>query len=119
MRADAGTSLIETLIVGFAVVLLVGQGIVTLGRLEAAGTAAEEAARYAATSAARHGSGPEAARLAMDLLPSARVEVYERPGAIEVVVSVAVVLVGPEFSPLTRQVTGRATVPISPYRSRP
>ena len=56
MRGQRGTALLGTLAIGFLVVILVGQSLVTVGRLSAAATEAEETARYAATWAARHGN---------------------------------------------------------------
>lgn len=55
MSREQGSSLLETLVIGFAVVLVVGQALVTLGRLDSAATRADEAAQTAAAWAARHG----------------------------------------------------------------
>ena len=74
MSNDRGTALIGTLVIGFAVLLLVGQSLVTIGRLSAAATEAEETARYAATWAARHGDASDAEWIAHTLSPDATVE---------------------------------------------
>ena len=52
MTGERGTALLGTLTIGFAVVLLVGQALVTIGRISSAATTAEETAQYAATWAA-------------------------------------------------------------------
>jgi hypothetical protein len=116
---ERGTALIGTLAIGFAVVLLVGQSLVTIGRLSAAGAAAEETARYAAAWAARHGDASDAESIAHEMMPHAIVEAAAAGGGITVTVVIDVPLVGPEGSRLTRTVTGRATVPISDFRSAP
>ena len=119
MRGQRGTALLGTLAIGFLVVILVGQSLVTVGRLSAAATEAEETARYAATWAARHGDASDAERIALGLSPDAIVEVAATDSGITVVVSVEVSLVGPEGSPVRHTVIGRAEVPISEFRSTP
>jgi len=114
-----GTALLGTLAVGFLVVIMVGQSLVTIGRLSAAATEAEETARYAATWAARHGDASDAERIALGLVPGAIIEAATTDGGITVVVAIEVSLVGPEGSPLRRTVTGRAMVPVSDFRSVP
>lgn len=118
MSGERGTALLGTLIIGFAVVLLVGQSLVTVGRLSSAAATTEETARYAATWAARLGDATDAARIAGSLAPDARVEARETAEGIVVVVALDVALVGPDGSPLSTTVTGRAVVPVSDYRSR-
>jgi hypothetical protein len=119
MSDERGMALLGTLIIGFAVVVLVGQALVTIGRLSSAGATAEETARYAATWAARVGDADDAAHVAEQLSPDARVESFETPDGISVVVSIDVGLIGPDRSPLSMTVRGRAVVPVSDYRSRP
>ena len=119
MTGQRGIALLGTLAVGFLVVIMVGQSLVTVGRLSAAATEAEETARYAATWAARHGDASDAERIAVGLVPDAIVEAAATDGGITVVVAVQVSLVGPEGSPLRHTVTGRAVVPISDFRSVP
>jgi hypothetical protein len=107
------------LIIGFAVVLLVGQALVTIGRISSAAITAEETAQYAATWAARHGDATDAEQIAQSLAPDARVHAATTSDGITVTVEVDVSLIGPEGTPLVRVVTGRALVPISQYRSVP
>ncbi|MEA2057315.1 MAG: hypothetical protein U9O63_01215 [Actinomycetota bacterium] len=118
MSRERGSSLIETLVIGFAVVLVVGQALVTLGRLDSAATRADEAAQTAAAWAARHGDTDDALRLARDAAPGAEVSAVRHGDEIAVVVTISVPLVGPTGTPLTRTVHGRAVARVSPYRSR-
>jgi hypothetical protein len=119
MSDERGATLIGTLAIGFAVVFLVGQSLLTIGQLSSAATAAEEAAGYAATWAARHGDASDAERIAQRMMPEARVDAVATATGISVVVKVEVGLVGPEGSAVTRTVTGRAEVPTSKFRSDP
>jgi hypothetical protein len=118
MSDEGGTALIGTLIIGFAVLLIVGQSLVTIGRLSSAATTTEETARFAATWAARVGDAGDAARVAERLAPGARIEAMETSEGLTVAVALDVALVGPDGSPLSTTVIGRASVPISEYRSR-
>lgn len=118
MIGERGTALLGTLVIGFAVLVLVGQALLAIGRVSSAATATEESARYAATWAARLGDASDASRIAMELAPDSRVEAWEGPDGITVVVAVDVSLVGPDGSPLSATVVGRAVVPVSEYRSR-
>ncbi len=119
MTGERGTALLGTLTIGFAVVLLVGQALVTIGRISSAATTAEETARYAATWAARHGDATDAEQIAQSMAPDARVHAATTSDGIAVTVEVDVSLIGPEGTPLVRVVTGRALVPVSQYRSVP
>ena len=114
---DRGSALIETLVLGFVAVMLVLQAAIAAARIQTAGEEATEVAQIAATWAARHGSHDGAEQLALDLLPDATVEVKGGPDRIRVTVVTEVALVGPSGSPLAREVVGRASVRISPYRS--
>ncbi len=116
--SQRGTALLEAVVVGFAILIVVGQALVTLGRLESAGLAAEEAARHAATWATRHGDLEAAEEIAIGFLPDARVTVSSDGDGIVVDVALDVPLLGPDGSPLTRTVHGRAAAAISPYRSQ-
>lgn len=117
MIGQRGSALLETVAVGFVVLIVVGQALVTLGRLESAGLAADEAARHAATWATRHGDLASAEQIAIDFLPDARVTANRNGDDVVVQVAVDVPLLGPNGSPVTRTVYGRASAPISPYRS--
>ena len=118
MNRQGGSALLETVVVGFVVLIVVSQTLVTLGRLESAGLAADEAARHAAAWAARHGDLESAERIADGLLPDAQVTVSRAGDEVVVQVALDVPLLGPDGSPLTRTVSGRAAAMISPYRSR-
>jgi len=112
-----GSALIETVMVGFAVVLLAVQSITAVGRVSAAGATAAEAARYAAQRAARTGS-LDAARLeALTLAPDSTVEVRRGLDAVVVSVSIEVAVIGPEGSPISMTVTGRAAATVGRHRS--
>lgn len=119
MMGERGATLVATLAIGFAVLILVGQSLVTIGRLSSAGTAAEESARYAATWAARYGDAADARQIAQSMMPDATVEVTSTSGSIAITVEVEVSLIGPDGSLLKRTVTGRADVPVSQLRSTP
>jgi hypothetical protein len=118
MTGQRGSALLEAVVVGFAILIVVSQALVTLGRLESAGLAADEAARHAATWATRHGDLESAERIATGFLPDARVAVDRHGDDVVVQVALDVPLLGPDGSPVTRTVYGRATATISPYRSR-
>ncbi len=118
MSGERGAALIGTLVIGFAVVLVVGQSLLALGRLGAASAEAAEVAAYAAQQGARYGGSNEAAAVARRLLPEAEVEVHDDGVTLTVRVRLTVSLIGPGSAPLTRTVTGRAVSAISPYRSR-
>jgi len=119
MTGERGTALIGTLAIGFMVVLVIGQSLLILGRLSAASADAAEVASYAAQQGARYGGPADAARIAQHLLPDADVVAGSSGDTLSVEIRVTVPLIGPEGSPIERTVTGRATVAISPYRSRP
>lgn len=116
--SQRGTALLEAVVVGFAILIVVSQALVTLGRLESAGLAAEEAARHAATWATRHGDLEAAEEIATGFLPDAKITVSRDGDGIVVEVALDVPLLGPDGSPLTHTVHGRAAAAISPYRSQ-
>lgn len=118
MNGERGTALLGTLAIGFAVLMLVGQALLAIGRLSSAATTTEETARYAATWAARLGDASDAERIAREMAPGSRVEAWQGADEITVVVATDVSLAGPDGSPLSTTVTGRAVVPIGEYRSR-
>ena len=114
---EQGNAVLEAVVVGFALLIVVSQAIVTVGRLETAGLAADDAARHAATWASRHGDLEVAEQIATGFLPDARVTVRRSGDRLTVDVALDVPLLGPDGSPLTRTVHGRASTVISPYRS--
>ncbi len=119
MSSERGSALIGTLIIGFMIVLFIGQTLLTLGRLNAASADASEVAASAAQHGARYGDLDDAARYARHLLPDATVTVDTDGSTLRVEVRVPVPVVGPSGSPLQTTVIGRATSTMSPYRSRP
>ena len=119
MSDDRGAALIGTLVIAFVFVLVVAQTLVTIGRLGAGATEAAEVATYAAQYGARHGDLGDARRLAGEMAPEATVVAVGDGSMLFVEVRIDIPLVGPEGSPLRRTVTGRASAPYSPYRSRP
>jgi len=112
-----GSALLETLVIGFATVLLALQALVAAGRLTAAGTAAEEVARYAAEAAARHGSAESARVTATRLLPGATVASRQVGDRVVVRVTVTVPLLGPASGVVSTLVSGEASATIAPFRS--
>jgi len=119
MSGDRGAALIGTLAIAFVFMLVVVQTLITIGRLGASATEAAEVATHAAQHGARHGDPGDAQRLATRLLPEATVVAVDDGNILSVEVHIDVPLVGPEGSPLCHTVTGRASAPYSPYRSRP
>lgn len=113
---NRGSALVDTLVAALVTALLL-QGALAACRLQAAGETAAEAAAVAATWAARHGDASLAAALAGALAPeAARISVAGGPGELSAVVHLNVPLAGPDGR-LSRTVIGRATAPVSPYRS--
>jgi hypothetical protein len=111
-----GSALIDTLVAVLVTALLLQAGLVAC-RLQAAGETAAEAAAVAATWAARHGDAALAGRLARALAPGAdSISVAAGDDALSAVVRLRVTLAGPDGE-VTRVVVGRATAPVSPYRS--
>lgn len=119
MRDEQGAALIGTLVIGFVVVLVVGQSLLALGRLSAASAQVAEVAAYAAQQGARYGGADEAGIVARRLLPEAEVDLLDDGTTVSVRIRLTVPMVGPEGTPLRQTVTGQATSAISPFRSRP
>ena len=114
-----GSALLEVLSVGFLAVLFVGQALVTVGRLAAAGDAAASSAHAAAVIWA-DGGDPEAAVDTVETqMPNARVVIVDAAESVTVEVVIDVSVVGPASGPVTIAVRGKAIVPRSPYRSGP
>lgn len=114
---DRGSALLEVLVIGFVVVVLVGQALIAIGRIESAGNAAAETAQEAALHAARHGDASSAREIVVSLLPEADVSVAESASTISVEVTLEVSLLGPEGFPVRRTVRAHAEAERSPYRS--
>jgi len=116
---ERGTALLETLVFGFLVALLAAQGIVTIGRVAAAGEHVSAAARTAAVTAARTGDPSQAAAVAAELAPEAAVTSWQSGDEVYVEVVLDVAVFGPAGTALTMPVRGSATATISPYLSVP
>lgn len=114
--SERGSATLEMLVLGFLVVVLLGQLLVTAGRLQAAGEAATEVARTAAFEAARYGDAAMAIGVARSLLPQAEVQAVQIGDEIRVEVRSTVEVIGPG-GVVSRTVTGRAAARVSPYRS--
>jgi hypothetical protein len=113
---NRGSALIDTLVAALVTALLL-QGALAACRLQAAGEAATEAAAVAATWAARHGDAALADTLARALVPQAENISTRLVGdRLTTVVRLRVALAGPDGA-VSRLVVGRASAPVSPYRS--
>lgn len=111
-----GSALIDTLVAALITALLL-QGALAACHLQAAGETATETAAVAATWAARHGDAALAATLARALAPGAEsISVSASADRLSAVVRLRVPLAGPDGA-VSRLVVGRASAPISPYRS--
>jgi hypothetical protein len=111
-----GSALADTLVAALVAALLI-QGAVAAARLQAAGEQAQEAAAVAASWAARYGDAATAEVLARALAPDAESVAVQRGGTgLSVIVRIRIPLAGPRGE-VSRVVVGRATAPISPYRS--
>ena len=119
MTNERGSALLGTLVIGFLIVLAIGQALLTVGHLSAVSADAADVAVYAAQYGARYGDPSDAARIARSLLPEAAVSSGVTNDTIWVEVRVTVPLVGPDGGPLQRTVVGRAASTLSPYRSMP
>lgn len=111
-----GSATLEMLVLGFLITILLGQLLVSAGRLQAAGEAATEVAQTAALEAARYGDADLAVRVARSLLDDAEVSAVRIDDEIRVEVRSTVGVIGPGGL-VSRTVTGRAAARVSPYRS--
>jgi antitoxin (DNA-binding transcriptional repressor) of toxin-antitoxin stability system len=119
VTGERGSALIGSVAIGFLFVLVIIQALLTIARLASASGEAADIAVLAAEHGARYADAGAAADLAHRLRPDAQVESTTSGSSISVVVELDVPLVGPEGSPVRVTVKGRATAPVSPYRSRP
>lgn len=110
MRGERGTSLLEIVILGFAVVALVLPIVLAVGRLSEASTIAGDEARGVATWVARHGTSP-----ANDHQSDISIDVSG--GVVHVSASIEVELVSVGGAGVATTVTSNFSMPISPYRS--
>ena len=107
---DRGSSLIETLVIGFVVMLVTLPVLLTVVRMAEASDRANAEARAVASWVARHGEIPH--RDADGVLT---VEVVDGVVHVSSAVRIDVVAVGGGRVGAT--ITGHASAPISPYRS--
>ena len=110
MRAENGTSLIEILVLGFAILAIVLPTVLTAARLSEASAVAQNEARGVATWVARHGMAPDT-----DHRSDITINVID--GVVHVSASIAVDLVSLAGADVGTTVTSRFEMPISPYRS--
>ena len=110
MRNERGTSLIEVVVLGFAILALVLPTVLAAARLSEASAVALEEARGVATWVARHGTQPEQAHRA-----DITVDVID--GVVHASASIEVQLVSVGGAGVGTTVTSRFAMPISPYRS--
>ncbi len=114
---ERGSALLEVMVLGFVAALVVLQGLVTMGRYQAAGELVSETAQAAALHAARTGRAGAAHRYVAERVPAADFSIHLDDTEARVVITLQVSLVGPAAGPLRGAVTGRAVARVSPYRS--
>ena len=112
MRDEQGTSLLEVVILGFAVLAMVIPIVLTAARLSEATSIAGDEARGVATWVARHGVAPDSA-------PQSDITIDVTDGVVHVSASMAVDLISVGGADFGTTVTSQFSVPISPYRSNP
>jgi hypothetical protein len=109
---ERGTSMIETIVVGFTVVLATLPILLTVVRMSEASDVANSEARAIATWVARHGVVPDSDRVG-------DVSVSIENGSVAVESTVRVQLIGVGGSSVGTSVSASFVMPISPYRSSP
>jgi hypothetical protein len=107
---DRGTSLIEMVVLGFAILSIVLPTVLMTARMSEASSVALEEARGVATWVARHGTPPDQEHRA-----DITIDVID--GVVHVSASIGVELVSIGGADLGTTVTSRFAMPISPYRS--
>jgi hypothetical protein len=110
MRNERGTSLIEIMVLGFAVLAMVLPTVLTVARLSEASAIAGEDARGVAMWVARHGSAPD-----REHRSDITIEVVD--GVVHVSASIDIDLVSMGGSGVGTTITSSFAMPISPYRS--
>ena len=110
MKSERGTSLIEVVVLGFAILALVLPTVLAAARLSEASTVALEEARGVATWVARHGTQPVEAHRA-----DITVDVID--GVVHASASIEVQLISVGGAAVGTTVTSSFAMPISPYRS--
>jgi hypothetical protein len=107
---DRGTSLIEIVVLGFAILSLVLPTVLMTARMSEASSVVLEEARGVATWVARHGAPPD-----QDHRSDIAIDVID--GVVHVSASIEVELVSIGGRGLGTTVTSNFAMPISPYRS--
>lgn len=110
--SEEGTSLIETIVVGFTVLLVTLPVLLAVVRMSEASDVANSEARAIATWIARHGVIPDS-----DQVGDVRVSIQN--GSVEVESTVHVELIAVGGSSVGTSVSATFVMPISPYRSSP
>lgn len=115
-RLEAGSALIEALVIGSVSFLVIAATVSASIRIAVSGAELQEAARAGAVHAARHGDVESARAMTASLYPGVDVDVRRIDDRI--VTSAALLLELPGAD-RPRQVTivGRAEMPLAPFRS--
>lgn len=118
MTDDRGTVLLEMVVLGFATLLLVLPGLITIARIVEATAAVEGRARASAVWTARHGSLPSEG---LSSRGENGIDVQVDVGATSVVATArsTLTLVSVGGLSIDRSVVAVFEAPISPYRSGP
>jgi hypothetical protein len=111
-RKEHGTSFIETVIVGFTVMLVTLPILLTVVRMSEASDTANSEAQAIATWVARHGVVP-------DIPTAGDIDMSVANGVVSVRSTVRVELLAISGSQVDASVSASVSVPISPYRSDP
>ena len=111
MRDERGSALLETIVLGFGVILIVLPVLTTVARLIDANAAVTSAARDSASWVARHGTqwAGDTDRVSVDTSVEG--------GVATSTARATVTLVGVGGIDIDRQVVATFEVPVSPYRS--
>ena len=110
MTDDRGTSIIEIVVLGFAVLAMVLPTVLMTARMSEASSVALEEARGVATWVARHGSPPD-----QDHRSEITINVVDGVVHVSAAIEIAIVSIG--GADLGTTVTSSFAIPISPYRS--
>jgi hypothetical protein len=110
--SEHGTSFIETVIVGFTVMLVTLPTLLTVVRMSEASDTARSEAQAVATWVARHGVVP-------DIPTAGDIDMSVANGVVSVRSTVRVQLLAISGSQVGASVSASFSVPISPYRSDP
>ncbi len=115
-RREQGSALIESVVIGSAIFLIVVTAVVSSIRIAISGSEANEAARAGAVHAARHDDVASAEAVSRSLFPGIDIDVRREADSVVVTAVAPVVLPHPGGS-IRGHVTGRARMPLAPFRS--